>query len=325
MKRKHYQQYSLGDTFPFSSSAVAHVNSVWGSELVFKRMCQCNKTGIFLFFFAKRQKKKHPPLLFIVLHSQRKSRGRVNAVILFRGQRGATHNVPQGHALGSFPFLSTSPLIPTSERNICVCSAAALALLKMTLECKNTPQMHTQTQTTRPPIIASPKQIPSWTQRPVLTFAVTEIKPESGHNVSGKGRAFHVISDWPVLGKRSANNRCHWAVMDEVAGAGHRPRSQARRPFFSQRHGYHHGNTFRHLSWSCSRPGKGKQEVIHGAAASRADLDNSLSWPVTRNRSLKTVRMQWGQAVCLCWKSKVGIFSFIQLHLKGQFLKIKKD
>lgn len=118
---------------------MAYVNSVWGSELVLKRMCQCNETGG---LFAKREKekkkKKHPPLLFIVLHSQRKSRGRVNAVILFRGQRGATHNVPQGHALGFLPFLSTSLLIPTSERNICVLRSARLA--KKDSEMHNTPK-----------------------------------------------------------------------------------------------------------------------------------------------------------------------------------------
>lgn len=57
----------------------------------------------------------------------------------------------------------------------------------------------------------------------------------------------------------------------------------ARTGGFSQCHGYHHGNTFRHLSWSSSCPGKGKQEVIHGATASRAHLKNSFSQRVRRN------------------------------------------
>lgn len=51
----------------------------------------------------------------------------------------------------------------------------------------------------------------------------------------------------------------------------------ARAGGFSRYHGYHRGNTFRHLSWNSSRPGKGKQEVIHRTTASRADSSHLLT------------------------------------------------
>lgn len=77
---------------------MAHVNLVWGSKLPLKRICWVTK--LFRFFWVgvgvegqEREggKKRNTHLfLFIVLHSQRKSRGRINTIILFQGQRGAT-------------------------------------------------------------------------------------------------------------------------------------------------------------------------------------------------------------------------------------------
>lgn len=74
-------------------------------------------------------------------------------------------NVPQGRALGSFPFLSSHLVIHTSERNICVLSSTCLA--------KKDSQMHIKKHNYSSSISAPPKQIPSPTQGPTLTFAVT--------------------------------------------------------------------------------------------------------------------------------------------------------
>lgn len=199
-----------------------------GEWVVWKRMCQRFDTGFF--FFAKR-KKKHPPLLLIVLHSQRKSRGRVNAVILFRGQRGATHTLCASRTctwLPSFSQLfSTDPHFWKKH----LCAQQQHAFLEKTLKRHDT-RMHTLTQLhiLRHRCISQTHPIPN--TGAYVDFCCDQIKQESGQHF-GKGRAFHGTSDWPVLGKRSANNLCHWAVMDGVAGVGHRPRSQDRRPFHS--------------------------------------------------------------------------------------------
>lgn len=194
--------------------------------MVLKRMCQHNETG---FLFAEREReKKHPPLSFIVWHSQRKSRGRVNAVILFRGQRGTTHTLCLKD-MHLAPFLFSALLYWSPHlKETSVCSGAH-ALLQKTLKRITHPNVHSNT-TTHPPSVHLLNKYHPKHRGPTMTFAATRQKTESGQHF-GKGRAFHVISDWLILGKRSANNHCHWAVMDEVAGAGHRSRSQDRRLF----------------------------------------------------------------------------------------------
>lgn len=159
---------------------------------------------------------KHPPLLFIVLHSRRKSRGRVNAEILFRGQWGATHaQCASRTCTWLLPFLSPYLVIHTSERNICVLCSTCLA--------KKDPQMQIKTQ-----LHLLNKSHPQHGAN--VDFCCDQRKPESGQPF-GEGQAFHAISDWLVLGKRRANRYCHWAVIDGMAGVGHRPGSQGRRLF----------------------------------------------------------------------------------------------
>lgn len=123
-----------------------------------------------LFYFFCQEKKKHPPLLFIVLHSQRKSRGRVNAVILFRGQRGATHTLCASRTCTWLP--SFSQLFSTDphfwKKHLCAQQRHAF------LEKKGmTPGCTLEHNYTSSVTAASPKQIPSQTLGPTLTFAAT--------------------------------------------------------------------------------------------------------------------------------------------------------
>ena len=152
------------------------------------------------------------------------------------------------------PFLFSAPLYwypPLKETSVC---SAALAWLKSPLKWVTHPdalwstdthilfisasphqilsphQMLSPHQILSPHQMLSPHQVPSQTQRPTVTFAVTRYSQRAGTSLA-TGRAVYVTPDWLVLGKRSAYSYCHWAVMDEVAGVGHRPRSQDRRLF----------------------------------------------------------------------------------------------
>lgn len=120
------------------------------------------------------------------------------------------------------PFLFSALLYwypPLKETSVC---SAAHALPKKTLKYITHPNARTQAHehTHLPSLHLLSKSHP---QHEGLRWLLPQ--PESGQHFC-KGQAFLLVCDWLVLCKRSANGHCHWAVMDEVAGAG----AQAQKP-----------------------------------------------------------------------------------------------
>lgn len=140
-------------------------------------------------------------------------------------------------------------------------------LLKNTLKCRTRPGADETTLH----ILLSAQIHPN--TGAYIDFCCIQIKQECGLHL-GLSQALQLNSHWLVLGNKSVIGQ----FKDGVVGVRQRPGSkEAGQEAFHSSMVTIRVNTFRHLCWSRSRPGKGKQEVIHETTAFRAHVKNSFN------------------------------------------------